>query len=436
MAVEASGRERTQGVRRSLYMLGATVREGGLFTLHYMHLNRFRTILSLLGISVGIFTIMAILVAVYTLKMSIMKEFSQLDSKSIYIDARPWIFTGDAEEWFRMRNNKPPDYNDYRALQRLSANVGKVGMVGEQGGVVVKYNLEAVEQVNLCGVLPNCESLVDMTVAKGRGFSFRELTGSSNICLLGHRVAKELFGDNEALGEEVRVDGFRLRVVGVLREQGNRMFTRSTDNGLIVPYGFAVKLYGERSLSNLVAVVPAEGVALAAVEGELRRIMRASRKIVPGKPDNFALNRLDAMVSTLDKEVSTLNKAAVFLGGFSVLIGAFGIANIMLVSVQERIKIIGIQKALGARSRFILLQFLIEAMLLSLLGGIVALIFLWLLAMGVSSFSKYDVAMRWWHAALGCGLSLVVGLLAGLIPARRASELQPVVAIEGLSGTK
>lgn len=417
-------------------MLVATVREGVLFTLHYMRLNRFRTILSLLGVSVGVFTIMAILVMVYTLKTSVMKELGQLDSRSIYIDARPWAFSGSAEEWRRLRSNRAPNYDDYRALQRLKSSQGKVGMVGQQGGVVVKHDRETIDKVNLCGVLPNYESLVDLTVARGRSFSFRELTGNANICLLGYKVAKKLFGESNALGQEVRIDGVRLRVVGVLSEQGNRSFTQSADDGVVVPYGFMAKLYGVRTIYNVVAVSPADGVATDALEGELRRIMRASRRIAPGKPDNFAFNRLSSMAAMMDASIASLNKAAVFLGGFSVLIGAFGIANIMLVSVQERIKVIGIQKALGARSHFILLQFLIEAMLLSLLGGIVALLLLWGFAVIVSALSSFDVSMQWWHAALGCGISVAVGLVAGLLPARRAADLQPVVAIEGLAAAR
>lgn len=423
--------------RRGLNALAATAREGALFTVHYMRLNRFRTILSLLGVTVGIFTIMAILVAVNSLKESVLKEFSQIDSRSIYIDARPWTFSGSEEEWRRMmRNNRAPDYDDYKALRRLKGSLGKVGMLGVLSGIVVKHNRKAADRVSLCGVLPNHEALIDLTMADGRGFSYRELTGSSNICLLGSNVAKRLFGHRGALAKEVAINGCRLRVVGVLREQGRRTFTRSSDDGVVVPYGFAMKLFGKRKLYNFVAVSPAEGVAQDVVEGELRRIMRGSRRIAPGRSDTFALNRFSSMMAMMDGSIAALNKAAIFLGGFSVLIGAFGIANIMLVSVQERIKIIGIQKALGARSHFILLQFLIEAMLLALLGGVVALIFLWLLSQVVALVGSFEVAMRWWHVALGCGISVAVGLVAGLIPARRAARLQPVVAIEGLASAR
>ena len=421
------------GAMRRVRVLGATVREGVSFTLHYMRVNRLRTFLSLLGVSVGVFTIMAILVTVYSLKASLMKEFEQLDSKSIYIDKWPWVFEG---EWWQIRKNKVPDYDDYRALLQMGAGVGRVSMVGQRNGGVVKRERNTMEGVTVCGALPNADLLVDLTVAQGRTLSFRELSGDGNICVLGVKVAKQLFGDANAVGEEVRRDGYRARVVGVLAEQGSRMLTQSADDAVVLPYGFLAKLYGRRSLYNVMAVAPAKGVSEDALVEEVRRIMRGNRRIAPGKPDNFAVNRLSDMANMMDDQIGTLNIAAVFLGGFSVLIGGFGIANIMLVSVQERIKAIGIQKALGARSGFVLFQFLIEAMLLSLLGGIVALVVLWLVAKGVSTFAQFDVAMRWWHGVLGCGIAIAVGLVSGLLPARRAAGLQPVVAIEGLAGAR
>ena len=419
------------GAMRRVRVLGATVREGVSFTLHYMRVNRLRTFLSLLGVSVGVFTIMAILVTVYSLKASLMKEFEQLDSKSIYIDKWPWVFEG---EWWQIRKNKGPDYDDYRALLQMGAGVGRVSMVGQRNGGVVKHERNTMEGVTVCGALPNADLLVDLTVAQGRTLSFRELSGDGNICVLGVKVAKQLFGDANAVGEEVRIDGYRARVVGVLAEQGSRMLTQSADDAVVLPYGFLAKLYGRRSLYNVMAVAPAKGGSEDALVEEVRRIMRGNRRIAPGTPDNFAVNRLSDMANMMDDQIGTLNIAAVFLGGFSVLIGGFGIANIMLVSVQERIKAIGIQKALGARSGFVLFQFLIEAMLLSLLGGVVALVVLWLVAKGVSTFAQFDVAMRWWHGVLGCGIAIAVGLVSGLLPARRAAGLQPVVAIEGLAG--
>lgn len=417
-------------------VLGSTVREGVLFTLHYMRANRFRTFLSLLGVSVGVFTIMAILVTVYTLKATLMKEFAQLGSKSVYVDKWPWVFNGSSVEWWRFRTNRAPDYGDYRALLRAGAGIGEVGMAAQRSGGVLKRERKVMRNVTVCGVMPNSGSLVDLTAGRGRGLSFRELAGESNVCVLGFKVAKQLLGEEDAVGQEIRVDGFRVRVVGVLAEQGNRMLTMSADDAVVVPYGFAAKLYGHRSLYNVVAVTPAKGVTGDALADEVRRALRANRKLSPDKPDNFALNRISALESEMAGLVRSLNMAAVFLGGFSVLIGGFGIVNIMLVSVQERIRTIGIQKALGARSGFILLQFLIESMALSLLGGVMALFFLWLLAVGVSSFTSFDVAMRWWHGALGCGLALAVGLVAGLVPARQAAGLPPVVAIEGLSGAR
>jgi len=247
------------------------------------------------------------------------------------------------------------------------------------------------------------------------------------VIILGQEVYNNLFPNGNAIGKKVMAFGRPMEVIGVLKKEGNGI-GESLDQQAIVPlsYGRAVM-----NIDNDGAIVVAgkPGITKAELKDEVTGAMRAIRRLSPGAEDNFALNEISLISNAFDGFFKILAYIGWVIGGFSLLVGGFGIANIMFVSVKERTSIIGIQKSLGAKNYFILIQFLTEAIVLALLGGLAGLTIIELLALIISALTEFDMILTFGNIALGLSVSMVIGLLSGLIPAWNASRLDPVEAM-------
>jgi putative ABC transport system permease protein len=400
------------------------------FAADALRQNKLRTMLSLLGITIGIFTIIAVFSGVDTLRNKLQASVDKLGSKTLFVQKWPWGFGGDYP-WWKYVNRPEPSLRDYEALKSRLQYVDGISYTATSGGRTIKYRSSSVEGAVLQAATHDYNKTWNLEYQEGRYFTDNEGKTGSPVVILGAEVARGLFSGESALGKKIKVMERRLTVVGVYKKEGEDMLGMSQDNNILIPLNFAKGLFDVQS-SNYdpqINVRGKESVALEEVESELQGAMRSVRRIRPGTEDDFALNKTTMITNQLDTMFKMVNIAGWVIGGFSILVGGFGIANIMFVSVKERTNIIGIQKSLGAKNYFILLQFMFEAIALCLLGGMLGLAFVYLLTLVAKYGFDTEVVLYMKNIVMGVGISLVIGTISGFWPAYSASRLDPVEAI-------
>ncbi|MGN6478451.1 MAG: ABC transporter permease, partial [Flavipsychrobacter sp.] len=295
----------------------------------------------------------------------------------------------------------------------------------------IKHNDQEIEGISGYAVTDNFDKVQNIDIAQGRYLSASELEGASNSVVLGDKVYTELFGATNPIGKTVTFLGRQFNVIGVMKKVGQDMTGFNFDEGLIFSYYTASSILDTRSIfsdPNLIIKVK-DGRNAMDVKDEVDGALRTVRKVKPGQKSDFALNQLSQVSERLDIIFDSINMIGRIIGAFSLIVGAFGIANIMFVTVKERTKQIGLKKALGARSRSILTEFLAEAVTLCIAGGLVGIVIVLLLSLALTYGADFPVTLSIKNFSLGIGISALVGILAGYIPARTASKLDPVVAI-------
>ena len=240
-----------------------------------------------------------------------------------------------------------------------------------------------------------------------------------------------MFPNTNAIGKDLILRGYKLNIIGVIKKEGSSLIENSSDNCVIIPVNFARSLVNLRSndVDPFIIIKAKDGIALSEMKDELRGAMRSVRKLQPREADDFALNETSLLSNSLNQLFDTLGLAGWIIGGFSILVGGFGIANIMFVSVKERTPIIGIQKSLGSKNYFILLQFLVESVVLCIIGGCIGLILVLLLSLAASQASGLDLSLTFGNIIMGIVISASIGIISGYIPAHQASQMNPVDAI-------
>jgi putative ABC transport system permease protein len=399
--------------------------------------NKLRAFLSLLGITIGIFCIISVFTAVDSLEKNVKTSFQKLGDDVIYIQKQPWN-EDPSENWWKYFRRPTAKYKEYKNLQEKSINAEAVSLMLYLGGKTVKYEGNSVEKITIACLTHDYYKLREMAFAEGRYFSTMESNNGINVCILGYEVAQELFPNTQNIvGKTVKLLGRDVKVIGVTAREGDDVLGWSSDDNVFVPYAFVDRFM---KLNNwwtepFIAVKAKDNITVDILSEEVRQIMRNERKLRPKEPDNFAINRLSIITGVLNIVFGVINIAGGAIGIFSIIVGAFGIANIMFVSVKERTHIIGVKKALGAKRIFILIEFLIEAMVLCFLGGLFGLFFVWiesyLLEYLIREFKDMEFAfiLTSGNIVLGLILSVGVGLVAGFIPALAASRMSPVEAI-------
>jgi len=404
-------------------------KESFTFAVNALRNNKLRTFLSLLGVTIGIFSIIAVLSAVDSLDKNIKDNLSGLDKNTMYVTKYSFGPT-DVPRW--QRDNFPQtEHKDYEFIKRNVPDIEAAAYVIFGGTETVKYEGEAISGVNVTPVSNEIYDIEDFKVVSGRFYTESESVSGAPVIVLGYSVAENLFGNVNPIGKQIRVYGRKLTVIGVLKKFGNGLFD-SPDDKAYVPANFVRRFNngGVDGLPGAVIIKPKKGVDIEAFESVLKQKFRVYRGLKAGDPDDFFVNKLSGLTDTIDGIISTLNLIGWVISGFSLLVGGFGIANIMFVSVKERTNLIGIQKSLGAKRRFILFQFLFEAVVLALVGGVTGLALVWLVALTVNQFTgEFEFVLSFWNMFIGFSLSTFIGLLSGVIPAISASKLDPVEAI-------
>lgn len=393
--------------------------------------NKLRSFLSLLGVTIGIFCIIGVQSAVDSLEDNVRGSFEKLGNDVLYIKKFSWSDTH--LKWWQYIKRPNPNYDDYKIVSKKVKSAGLTGFHAVVGFRTVKYKSNSVSQTVLIGMTPEIEEMFNMTFEKGRFFSSSEYYHASNKIIMGHKVAEELFGTLEPVGKKVKVQGKTFEVIGIIEKAGDDLINvMDFDDCIMVSYEVAksmANLKAKYIFDTTVTVKAADGVALEDLKDETTGVLRAHRRLKPKEDDSFSLNELTMLTGLLDGFFNVLSMAGLFIGLFAILVGMFSVANIMFVSVKERTGIIGIKKALGAKRYVILLEFLIESIILCILGGIMGLALVHLIVTIISNAIDFNMYLSWNNIMVGIGLSVFVGVVSGFIPAFRAANMDPVVAM-------
>jgi putative ABC transport system permease protein len=406
------------------------LKESFLFAIHALITNKLRTVLSLLGVTIGIFAIIAVLSAVDSLESNVKTQLSELGDDVVYIQKWPWGGDGNTP-WWKYMNRPNPTLREFNKLERNFNSADAIAITFVTNASTIKYKNNSVSDVQILSTSDRFEDFGGFEIEKGRFLSFNEFNSGSPVAVLGADVAKGLFEKLNPIGKSIKLFGRKVKVIGVLEKQGSSMIGSSKDQNIILPINFIGKLYNlnEGNLGSYITVKPLSSVGVEQLKDELTGSMRSLRRLRPKQEDNFALNEISMLSSSLEQFFKVLNAAGILIGGFSILVGGFGIANIMFVSVKERTNIIGIQKSLGAKNYFILSQFLVESVVLSLLGGIFGLGMVFILMEFISNVADVNIFLGFRNILMGVGISVTIGLLAGIIPAWLGAKMNPVDAI-------
>ncbi|GHA63414.1 ABC transporter permease [Pontibacter akesuensis] len=406
------------------------IAESFRFAWQALRANLMRTILSLLGVTIGIFAIISVFTLVDSLERNVRESMSFIGEKVIYVEKWPWSFSGNYP-WWKYFQRPEPTIREYRLLQERVTNSNGVAIFSQKGGSTFKQGNNSYSDGSLMGVSYDYPKVSEVPVIEGRYFTPQETDAARNVMIIGDEIAKTLFPYGSPLGQQVKVAGSKFTVIGVIEKQGENMFgAPNMDQMGMIPYSTFSKMYdvGPDGMGSTIALKGRDDdPGLLELEYETQGIMRNIRGQRPRDEDSFAMNRPEMATEAIGSFFDVIGLAGWVIGGFAILVGGFGIANIMFVSVKERTNIIGIQKSLGAKNYFILFQFLFESVFLSLLGGGIGILLVFLLTLIPQDMMAITLSVG--NIILGLGVSAVIGMLSGIIPAVLASNLDPVIAI-------
>jgi len=405
-------------------------RESLVFAFHAVIVNRLRTLLSLLGITIGIFAIISVFTVIDSLVNNIKASVSALGDNIIYVQKWPWTF-GPDYPWWEYMKRPVPKLAEYEEISRKS-NFAAAACFSASTSKTVKFQGKSIDNVGIWMNTPEFPEIRSFDIKFGRYFTLAESHTGKPVAIIGSDVAEKLFPQKDPLDKEITVNGRKITVIGIVAKEGSSMLGGgSMDNMVLLTMNYGRTIFDVKEENmNPFIMVKAKPTALTQdLKDELSFLMRSVRRVRPKEADNFALNQSSMISKGLESIFSILNFAGWFIGGFSILVGGFGIANIMFVSVKERTNIIGIQKAMGAKKYFIMYQFLFESMLLAVTGGVIGLLLVFSGTLIVTYAMDFKLSLTLSNIVMGISISGIIGIIAGYIPAYTASRLDPVKAI-------
>lgn len=398
--------------------------------------NKLRSFLSVLGITIGIFLVILVFTIVDSLENNIKNSVQSLGKNVVYIDKWEWSGGGSAYPWWKYLSRPDANLQELEQLKAYPVNdFFEAVAYTKTSQNTVKHNTNKLDNVEISGYTYDFTKIETLEIEYGRFFNEFEDRNGKPVAIIGANVAKELFEKSStALNQSINIGGKEIQVIGVFKFQGDNLINIDFDDKIAVPIQFFEYMQGQRGGGQLIVKLK-EGLNEDAVLQEMRGAMRSIRRLRPIEDDNFSLNKISFLTETIGDFFKSVNAFGLIIGMFSLLVGGFGVANIMFVSVKERTNIIGIQKALGAKNSFILIQFLTEAVVLSVLGGIIGVLVTSGLATIINTLidkmteSSFELTMSLNNVLIGLLFSMLIGLFSGLIPAYKASQLQPVEAM-------
>lgn len=401
------------------------IKESMLIALRAIRANKIRSILTMLGIVIGVTSVVLMTTAIKGIDNSFQKGISALGSDVLYVDKWAWFSN---TEWWKMRNRKNlkmEDYQKFKSLAKLPLSVAPVTNARQP----VKFEDKKIDGVFLNGSTYDYLATTNFTFDQGRFYTEIESKGARYVVVLGSEVAKSLFPRGNALDKSVKIGGVDFKIVGVLTEQGSFILgSFNPDNQVFVPIGTIFKNFMNEHNNSITINIRAKNPALIEdTKAEAEGIMRQIRGLTPGIENDFSINQQEGLMENYNSVVGVIQIAGLFITGLSLFVGAIGIMNIMFVSVKERTKEIGLRKAIGAKKRAILGQFILESTTICLLGGLVGLVLATILSLLINRF--IPTSIEYGVVFLAIGISLAVGVAAGFAPAYTAAKMDPVDAL-------
>jgi putative ABC transport system permease protein len=402
------------------------ITEGTRISWEAIRGNKMRSVLTTLGIVIGIVTVTLMATAMEGLNRSFENAVSFMGTDVLYVDQREWFIDSDSK-WDAAAKRTKITLAQAREVAEAMPNVSGVAPTVMHGVESVRYEERSSGMVMLIGTTEQYLVTSGITLAAGRFLTKTEALANRDLCIIGAEVADKLFLGASPLGQKIRVGNERLEVVGVVERRGSVFGQMSLDNQVIVPLGLIAGQF-KYDPNCMIQVKVGDPARVDAAREELRGLMRKIRRVPPGEPDNFAINQQEQLLAQFRKVSAIIATAGFFITGLSLFVGGIGIMNIMFVSVAERTYEIGIRKALGAKRRTILLQFLIEAASVSMLGGLIALVLARALVEVARRFLP-TVSMPASVIVLALGVAIATGIVSGFLPAWRAARMRPVDAL-------
>ena len=417
--------------------LGIFISETVRVSLSAIQQNKLRSVLSVLGITIGIYCIVAVYALVHSLEMNINQQFTKYGTNVLFVQKWPWDEFGGNYPWWKYLSRPVSSPTEANFLE---------SKLSKDRAANVAYNFDRQEKVAANGVTLEGTTVVcvshgyleiqNLSVETGRLFTLEESSGGQPVAILGSTIAQQLFGGGNAVGSSIRIGNRVCRIIGVCAVEGTSIINNSRDERVFLPLKMGLGMYSFRENDNAQVMVQAKaGVDLDDLAVDVTQLMRQYRKLKPGKEANFAVNKMTMITDAVSQLFTQIKNIGIVIGGFAMIVGCFGVANIMFVSVKERTKEIGIQKALGAPHLFIQFQFLLEAIWLCIIGGVIGMFFVWLTFLGLNAVLRetmgegFALVLSASDAQLGVWVSVLVGVVAGFIPATQAARLNPVEAM-------
>lgn len=388
--------------------------------------NKLRATLTILGIVIGVFSVISVMTAVQTLENSINSGLNVMGTNSFIIQKYPAIQMGMGNRW-KFRNRQDITWDQCKFVKEKNEKALYVSITENQGGALVSSEYGTSRpNVDVAGSDESTLATLGKNLGSGRNFTEGEIESNRNVALIGVELASKIFPNMNPLGQSVKMNGYRFEIIGVMEKQGSS-FGQSQDNAIYIPITIFIRMYNEKSLSLAVMAPSAE--SYADVEDHITGLLRTARKVPPGEDNDFEIFSNDSLIETFRNFTLIFSAAAGGISFIALLAAGIGIMNIMLVSVTERTREIGVRKAIGARKQDIMRQFLYEAIVLSQVGGLIGIILGVLGGNLVALFMDISPTFPWLWAFIGITVCTIIGVVFGIYPAWKASQLDPIEAL-------
>ncbi len=393
--------------------------------------NKLRTFLSLFGVTIGVFCIISVLATVNSLETNIQSTIQKLGSNTIYVSKWEWGAGGGSDFPYWKYAKRPHANISEMAQVKSRATSAQYAAFFISANITAEYAGNVLSNVNGYGITEEYLQIQPLDVAHGRQLTGIEFTNARASAIIGNEIAENLFGNPRfAVGKQITVNGKKIIVTGVIKKQGSQLIGGwQFDKTVIMPYSFARTLIDEKRSGPLLMVKGNTGVSSKVLKDELTGVMRSIRKLKPTEENNFSLNDINDFSAALAPAFASINIGGWAIGILAFIVGIFGVANIMFVTVKERTAQIGLKKAIGAKNRVIMAEFLLESAFLCIIGGLIGLLLVYALTKVVTAVFDFPLFLSVPIMMLALCICIGAGVLAGIIPARRASKLNPVVAI-------
>lgn len=400
--------------------------EGVKLALQALWANKMRSILTLIGVVIGVASVIMVVTLTNGAKAFVTSKINTYGASVVTVSKMPQTFI-TIQEYLEFQKRRNVTYDDYRAILSDCRLCVSVGAQQTKTGSVV-YGKQSTTDSQIRGWTWTMPAISNLNIALGRGFTETEDTHGTHVAVVGSDIVDNTMGPGDPLGKEIRVDGVPYRVIGVAESQG-KMFGQSMDNWVAVPLTAYMAANGAHDTLSIYVDAGGGGAVMESVEDELRTIMRARRHLAPGQPDSFTVDTSATFQNLLGNILNNFGVVVVAIAGISLVVGGIVIMNIMLVSVTERTREIGVRKALGARRKDILLQFLIESATMSLIGGVIGVIGGIAVAKAITLIVAFPSVVQIWSILVSLFVATAVGLFFGVYPAHKAAQLDPIVAL-------